>query len=382
MNQRPHYKSHDVPGADAVTESWKTAPLDDLDTEDQLGVDDADIPAYRERPARTAPPPGPSIYELAGRAKPQHIPARKPEPEPEPEAEAQRVQHQEAAGATAAPPSGTALGEATVVDEVAPTPTVGANAPQQDGRRDHRTEALLSDAPTSAYDAPAASPAPVADAQPTAVFPLEESAQAPGDASPQAGDPEPGIGLEADSAAVATATAGTAGAPHTTAVPTRRGTTDLGLLILRVVLGAFLAGEAVARFFMLGGSTGLNGLEEQYAAYANPQVLAIVVPGLQLLAGVFLILGLVTPVGAALAVAATGITVLHGVIGSGGPQDAVLLAIMLLAVSVVVAFTGPGRYGLDYSRGWSLRPLASSWIAVLVGIAGAVAVWFFLGGGF
>lgn len=344
MNQRPHDKNHEPD----TGLGFETAPLD---AEDSLGVDDADIPAYRERPARTAPPPGPSIYELAGRAKPQHIPARKPEPEPEPEPVPEAEVEQE---------------PAVVSDAAAGTPIVEKQT-RPAARPDHRTDALLSDAPTTAYD-----PVPVEEPdQATTVFPVEDAesveAQTSEYADPAAAtSPE---GVPATDTAVAV-------------VPAQRGTTDFGLLILRVVLGVFLAGEAITRFFMLGGSTGLNGLTEQFAGYGNPQVLAVVVPGLQLLAGAFLVLGLITPLGSALAIAATGVTVLHGVVGNGNTQDAVLLALLLFAVSVAVAFTGPGRYGCDYARGWAVRPRASAWVAALVGIAGAVAVWFFLGGGF
>lgn len=345
MNQRPHDKNHEpYKGL-----GFETAPLD---AEDSLGVDDADIPAYRERPARTAPPPGPSIYELAGRAKPQHIPARKPEPEPEPEPV----------------PEAEAVQEPAVTSDVAAGTPVIEKPTKPAARPDHRTDALLSDAPTTAYD-----PVPVEEQeQATAIFPANKPE---GDSVLAAESTDP---VAAANSEVAPDSAETAVA----VLPAQRGTIDFGLLILRVALGVFLAGEAITRFFMLGGSTGLSGLQEQFAGYANPQVLAVVVPGLQLLAGAFLVLGLITPLGSALAIAATGITALHGVIGNWSTKDAALLALLLFAVSVAVAFTGPGRYGFDYARSWAVRPRASAWVAAIVGVVGAVAVWFFLGGGF
>jgi hypothetical protein len=42
-----------------------------------------------------------------------------------------------------------------------------------------------------------------------------------------------------------------------------------------------------------------------------------------------------------------------------------------------MVFTGPGTISFDRSRGWSRRPLASSWIFAAVGLVGAAALWWF-----
>ena len=59
-----------------------------------------------------------------------------------------------------------------------------------------------------------------------------------------------------------------------------------------------------------------------------------------------------------------------------GPIAAVV-PVMLLAASLAVQFTGPGRYGIDASRGWAKRPLVSSWICALIGLAAAGLMWWF-----
>nr|VDG63839.1 DoxX [Streptococcus thermophilus] len=163
-----------------------------------------------------------------------------------------------------------------------------------------------------------------------------------------------------------------------------RGTIDIGLLILRLVLGALLIITSVETFFQLGGNPGLPGLEEQFGGYSYPNILAIALPTLQLAAGVFLALGLLTPVAAMLAIAATGFESLHLVAASENGANAftwnpaVWLAIVLLGMALSVQFTGPGIFSIDFGRSWARRPMTSSWICGALGIAAAILMWWFL----
>ena len=163
----------------------------------------------------------------------------------------------------------------------------------------------------------------------------------------------------------------------------RRGTTDLGLFLLRLFLGAYLIIDSVGTFFRLGGNEGISGLENAFANYPYGNGLAVVVPTLELAAGVFLVLGLLTPVAALVAIAVTGFMALDAFnaqsdgfnVFAWTPETWV--PVMLLAASLAVQFTGPGRYGIDASRGWAKRPLASSWVGALVGLAAAGLIWWF-----
>ncbi|MGV0372925.1 DoxX family protein [Corynebacterium pilbarense] len=164
---------------------------------------------------------------------------------------------------------------------------------------------------------------------------------------------------------------------------TRRGTTDFGLFLMRLFLGAFLIIDSVAIFFRLGGNEGISGLESAFADYPYGSGLAVVVPTLELAAGVFLVLGLLTPIAALVAIAVTGFMALHAFVAQSDGFNVFAwtpetwLPVMLLAASLVVQFTGPGRYGVDASRGWAKRPLASSWICALLGLAAAGLIWWF-----
>lgn len=161
----------------------------------------------------------------------------------------------------------------------------------------------------------------------------------------------------------------------------RRGTIDFGLLIIRATIGIYLILRGVFTFFNFGGSQGLAGLEAEFTGYQWPDILAILLPSLELAAGVFLLLGLMTPVAAAVATVATSFTALHQVNvhegGWGELGEPIMLAIILTLVVIGLQFTGPGKISLDSGRSWARRPLASSWIFVIIGIALAVVLWWF-----
>lgn len=165
----------------------------------------------------------------------------------------------------------------------------------------------------------------------------------------------------------------------------RRGTMDLGLMIIRVVVGALLTFMTLRTFFELGGAAGINNLKTQYSGYAMGGLLAILVPTMQLIAGVFLLLGLLTPVAASVATAITGFGAVDALAQQDGvnlmnPGDSLILPFLLAAIAFGLQFTGPGRISLDVARSWAKRPLVSSWIWAIIGVAGAVAMWWFLAG--
>ena len=162
-----------------------------------------------------------------------------------------------------------------------------------------------------------------------------------------------------------------------------RGTIDFGLMLLRLLVGGYLVLRSISTFFNLGSSGGIGALETAYADYAFGNGLAIIVPTLELAAGVFLILGLITPVATAVAVAVTAFEALHSFAAASGDWSAlltdasVLLPTLIFGLALVLTFTGPGLYGVDTGRGWARRPLASSWISALIGLAAAGAMWWF-----
>lgn len=163
----------------------------------------------------------------------------------------------------------------------------------------------------------------------------------------------------------------------------RRGTIDFGLLFVRIALSAYLLIAGATTFFKLGGGEGLSGLEADFADCAFASPLAIAVPTMQLIAGAFLLLGLVTPFAAMIGLVVTGFMALHELASSGAGldifnwPDSVWLSLVLFVIAVALQFTGPGFISFDAKRSWARRPLATSWIFVVIGIAVLVALWWF-----
>ena len=179
------------------------------------------------------------------------------------------------------------------------------------------------------------------------------------------------------------------GAADDKALAGKRGTQDLGLMLLRMGLGALLIVHGLQKAFGLWGGTGLNGFEQALldAGYQHAGVLTYVGVGAELGAGVLLVLGLFTPLAAAAAVAYL-LNVLLAAVATQ-PDSGYFpfflpegheYEVTLIVVAAALVLAGPGRYGFDAGRGWARRPFLGSAAALILGIGAGVAVWVFLNG--
>jgi putative oxidoreductase len=169
----------------------------------------------------------------------------------------------------------------------------------------------------------------------------------------------------------------------------RRGTQDLGLMLLRVGLGALLIAHGLQKAFGWWGGTGFGGFAQSLSdlGFQHARILSYVGVGAELGAGTLLVLGLFTPLAAAAAVAYLMNALLAAVVAHPTPgyfpfflPDGHEYQVTLIVVAVALTLTGPGRYGFDAGRGWARRPFLGSVAALLLGIGVGVAVWVFLNG--
>lgn len=174
----------------------------------------------------------------------------------------------------------------------------------------------------------------------------------------------------------------------------RRGTTDLGLLVLRVAVGAILVAHGIQKLFGIWGGPGIDG----FAAYLQngndpslgferfTKIIAIATGVVELGGGAMLILGLLTPIAAAGAVGVMLSATLFKLTTAGNgfvffAQDkGVEFELLLLFASVAIILTGPGKLSLDFNRGWARRPHIGSVVWLIIAVAAAVTVWILLNG--
>jgi putative oxidoreductase len=154
------------------------------------------------------------------------------------------------------------------------------------------------------------------------------------------------------------------------------GGADLGLLVLRLVLGGTFFANGLQQLFGLFHGVGRTGFEHflTTAGYEHVSVLVWVAGGTELVAGALVVLGLFTPLAAAgmLGLLANMIVLEWplGFFGAGGYEFALILA----AAAFALLYAGPGRVSLDRPTPWYRRPILSGFLFMDIGAAAAVIV--------
>jgi putative oxidoreductase len=172
--------------------------------------------------------------------------------------------------------------------------------------------------------------------------------------------------------------------------PTRRplawnGGTDIGLLLLRLGVGGAVFAHGVQKVFGLWGGPGIVGFAGNLETfgYQQPTTLSWVTGVTELVAGAFVVLGVLTPLAAA-AILAIMINAVLLKLGNGffvtGPSggNAVELSAVLGLGGACLVFTGRGRIAIDNGRAWHRRPASWGVLALVIGVAAAILVYILL----
>jgi|SRR5437870_545619 len=153
---------------------------------------------------------------------------------------------------------------------------------------------------------------------------------------------------------------------------------DIGLLVLRVVVGLTLAAHGSQKLFGWFGGGGLDGTAGHLEQLGfRPGKLYAAVTGLaEAGGGASLALGLLTPLGAAAVIGAMVAAVVsaHWSKGFFATKGGYEYALALAAAGVALAFTGPGRFSLDRALGWTLAGNEWGLGATALGIVTAAGV--------
>ena len=143
----------------------------------------------------------------------------------------------------------------------------------------------------------------------------------------------------------------------------------LGLLFLRVVVGSIFAVHGTQKLLGWFKGPGLEGTSGWLGGigFRAPSLLAPMV-GLCEASGVLFALGLLTPFAALLMTSAMVVAIgsVHWRNGFFNMSQGYEFNLALIAVSVAVAATGPGRLSLDRAIGWDDNLSGAIWgLAVL-----------------
>ncbi|MFE5010494.1 DoxX family protein [Streptomyces sp. NPDC056696] len=149
---------------------------------------------------------------------------------------------------------------------------------------------------------------------------------------------------------------------------------DLGLLLLRLLVGVLLCGHATQKLFGWFGGGGPSGTGTVFARWGFvPGPRMAVLAGLCEVSGAASLgLGLLTPAGGAVVVGTMTVAV-AATAGNGfwAQQGGCEVPLLYGALAAVLVFTGPGRWSLDAAAGlgpwhgwtWGLGALALGLVA-------------------
>ena len=151
---------------------------------------------------------------------------------------------------------------------------------------------------------------------------------------------------------------------------------DIGLLLIRVVLGVTMALHGSQKLFGMFGGHGLNGTGAflESLGFRPGRRQAEIAGVAELGCGVLLALGLLTPFAAAgfiglMLVAAVTVTYRSFFITAGGFEYNLVLG----AVAAGIAFTGPGFVSVDRLLDLDMRGVGWGALAIVIGLAAGAA---------
>jgi putative oxidoreductase len=151
---------------------------------------------------------------------------------------------------------------------------------------------------------------------------------------------------------------------------------NLGLLILRLVVGLLFAGHGAQKLFGSFGGHGLKRTAEFFEAIGlKPgRVHAPAAGAMEFGGGLLLALGLLTPVAslALIAVMSAAVITVHYPKGVWVTNGGYEYNLVLVSVAFAVAGIGPGAWSLDHALGISMHGVLWAIGALVLGLAGGI----------
>src|SRR4051812_25909449 len=153
---------------------------------------------------------------------------------------------------------------------------------------------------------------------------------------------------------------------------------DLGLFVLRVVVGGLFIGHGTQKLFGWFGGYGPEGTGQFMASLGyRPGKRHALLAGLsEAGGGALMILGLLTPLAAAMIVGVmvNAIIAVHAEKGVWNQDGGIELPLVYSTAAATLAFVGPGSWSIDEGAGLSLQGIVWGLLAISVGLITGVIV--------
>lgn len=150
---------------------------------------------------------------------------------------------------------------------------------------------------------------------------------------------------------------------------------DLGVLLLRLLVGLTLAAHGAQKVLGMFGGGGLHGTGRwlESIGFHPGRRQAMLAGGIELGGGLALVIGAFTPVAAAVVI---GVMIVAAVAGHGGKGFFITrggweYCFVLAGMAAVLAFTGPGAWSFDRALGFVGGGVLWGLFAIVAGVAGA-----------
>ena len=156
---------------------------------------------------------------------------------------------------------------------------------------------------------------------------------------------------------------------------------ELGLFVLRVVVGALFMGHGAQKLFGTFGGHGLEGTAgffEQGLGLRPGKVHAAGAGAAEFFGGLLLLVGFLTPFAAAALIATMTVAIItvHWAKGVWSTEGGYEYNLVLMAVAFAVAATGPGKWSIDHALSFDLDGKGWGIAALIAGVVGGAAMWF------
>ena len=153
---------------------------------------------------------------------------------------------------------------------------------------------------------------------------------------------------------------------------------DIGLLILRAVIGGLFIGHGTQKLFGWFGGGGVRGTGQMFSSLGYPRArqMAVLAGATEAGAGAMFALGFATPLAAAglIGVMINAIVAVHGKNGLWITKGGFEYNLVLITAALAVAWVGPGRIAIDHLIGWYPPRAVAGAFALGLGAMGAFAI--------